>query len=122
MHLAIQYKRLTKGQKEAIYTNLLDKVPDSLIKGPRKVMYKEIARNLCRRNEMNGRQIRNIVSAALALAKERGNNGPASEAKLNSADLEKVHEATTDFLDSLKDTTNKARQRNEAAEEDDEDA
>lgn len=117
MHLAIQYKRLQQKQKANIYKNLLEKVPDSMIKSDRENMYKTINDQLCRRNEMNGRQIRNIVHAALALAKERGKEGGESAAKLKFEDLRRVHETTTDFLESLKDTTNKARQRNEAAEE-----
>lgn len=118
MHLAIQYRSLTRKQKLAIYRNLLEKLKDHEIRGNREGMYRDIDDYMCKRNDMNGRQIRNIVSAALALARDRGNSG--GNGKLEFGDLRKVYETTDNFLESLKETTNKARLRNEAAEEDDE--
>ena len=59
---------------------------------------------------MNGRQIRNIVSAALALAKS---DRQGSE-RLRGEHLMRVYETTMDFLDCLKDLTKHKRTGNEA--------
>jgi SpoVK/Ycf46/Vps4 family AAA+-type ATPase len=109
MHLAIQYKDLTEEQKFEIFKNFLAKVPDAKIDGSRKDLYKNVE-GLCRRNILNGRQIRNIVSAALALAKsdEQGRE------KLSWEHLRRVFETTMDFLDCLKDLTKHKRTGNEA--------
>ena len=109
MHLAIQYKDLTEEQKFAIFKNFLAKVPDSKIHGPRKDLYVQVE-GLCRRNILNGRQIRNIVSAALALAKS---DRQGSE-RLRWEHLRRVFETTMDFLDCLKDLTKHKRSGNEA--------
>jgi SpoVK/Ycf46/Vps4 family AAA+-type ATPase len=109
MHLAIQYKDLTEVQKFEIFKNFLEKVPDSKIVGSRRDLYKRVE-GLCVRNILNGRQIRNIVSAALALAKsdEQGSG------KLSYEHLRRVFETTMDFLDCLKDLTKQKRAALEA--------
>jgi hypothetical protein len=116
MHFTIQYKRLTPPQKVKIYKNLLDKVSDRKIAGTRSKLYSSIEKQLCRRNEMNGRQIRNIVSMGLALANDRGDQGEG-DARLTMEDLLSIYEMTLDSLLSLKDVTAKAQQRNEAEED-----
>jgi DNA polymerase III delta prime subunit len=109
MHLAIQYKDLTDEQKFEIFKNFLAKVPDTKIDGSRQALYKEVE-NLCRYNMLNGRQIRNIVSAALALAK----SDKLGREKLKWEHLRRVFETTMDFLDCLKDLTKHQRTGNEA--------
>ena len=109
MHLAIQYKDLTGAQKFEIFKNLLSKVPDSKIDGSRDKLYQNVE-GLTRRNILNGRQIRNIVSAALALAK----SDEDGREKLKSEHLRRVFETTMDFLDCLKDLTKQKRSALEA--------
>jgi len=112
MHLAIQYMNLNPQQKLAIYKNLLAKVPDSRISGTRNSLYRDIENNFCKRNLMNGRQIRNIVTTALALAK----SDSTGSSRLSYEHLRRVFETTTDFLESLKELTKSTRERNEAKE------
>lgn len=111
MHMAIQYTDLKGEQKLGIYKSLLAKVPDSRIGGTRAALYKGIADGLCGRGDtMNGRQIRNIVTNALALANsDDGENG-----KLTIDHVRRVHNMTSGFLYTLKDLTFTARNRNEA--------
>ncbi|KAF2209166.1 hypothetical protein CERZMDRAFT_70316 [Cercospora zeae-maydis SCOH1-5] len=123
MHIAIQFENLKADQRYAIYKYHLDKVPDVKIKGDRDRLYSEVKSRFCRKRQaLNGRQIRNIVSTALSLAGDRernpDENGP-SDGKLRISDLERVHETTTDFLESMKDTMDKWRRKNEALGEDD---
>ena len=109
MHLAIQYKDLTEVQKFEIFKNFLEKVPDSKIVGSRRDLYKRVE-GLCVRNILNGRQIRIIVSAALALAK----SDDQGSGKLSYEHLRRVFETTMDFLDCLKDLTKQKRAALEA--------
>ena len=57
---------------------------------------------ICKRNAINGRQIRNIISFAQALA-------TVERKKLSAAHLEYVYETTVDFLECLKDLTRECR-------------
>ena len=105
MHLAIQYKDLNHGQKKSIFTKFLDCVPEDQIQDREKIN-RELDW-ICKRTDLNGRQIRNIVSAAQALAKSQ-------RQKLSYDHLSNVYDATSDFLQSLKDLTLQKRGRNEA--------
>ena len=87
----------------------LEKVPDSKIVGSRRDLYKRVE-GLCVRNILNGRQIRIIVSAALALAK----SDDQGSGKLSYEHLRRVFETTMDFLDCLKDLTKQKRAALEA--------
>lgn len=109
MHLAIQYKDLTEVQKFQIFKNFLEKVPDSKIVCFRKDLYRRVE-GLCVRDILNGRQIRNIVSAALALA----NSDEQGSGRLSYEHLRRVFETTMDFLDCLKDLTKQKRAALEA--------
>lgn len=103
IHLAIQYQDLKPKVK--ISKNFLEQIGDSNIKDPDKVN-REL-KNMCRRSPINGRQIRNIVSSAQALA-------TAENKKLSAEHLQEVYETTIDFLESLKDLTRERRGQNEA--------
>ena len=108
MHLAIQYKALTQVQKEAIFEKLLSKIPDREIDDRRR-LYRDIKR-MCRDGSgtaLNGRQIRNIVASAHALARH-------DNTKLTFDHLDRVYEMTSQFLESLRDQAVAARGRNEA--------
>jgi len=75
------------------------------------MMYKQLER-LCKQGRsasaMNGRQIRNIVTSAQALAAADG------DSPLSYDHIQEVYETTKDFLESLKDLTQQKRGRNEA--------
>ncbi|KAK3110547.1 hypothetical protein LTR53_015048 [Teratosphaeriaceae sp. CCFEE 6253] len=105
MQLAIQYRDLTWEQKLEIFKTLLSKLPSEDVENPQR-MYKPLEK-LCRRSEINGRQIRNIVSSALLLARNEN-------VRLSFEQLEAVHEMTMKFIQSLKDKTLLARNTNEA--------
>lgn len=110
MHLAIQYKNLTTDQMWAIYKNLLADVPDSRIRGSRSVLELEVKKQLCsRRPHMNGRQIRNIVTTARALASSESQ-------KLHMEHLRQVYDSTADFLEGLKEINDKALRNNQVDE------
>lgn len=110
MHLAIQYDDLTPEAKANIYRTLLKKVPsdqlDPELKSARSLERK--LDQLCRRGKINGRQIRNVVGSAYALAKS------SEEGILKFEHLEEVHEMTMDFVSSLMEDTRGTRQINEA--------
>ena len=65
---------------------------------------------LTRRGKMNGRQIRNVVTSACALANARSKDGDDT---LRLEDLEKVHHMTLDFISSMQEDTKAARSMNE---------
>ncbi|CAK1364315.1 unnamed protein product [Cercospora beticola] len=116
MHLAIQYDDLSTEQKSAIYRNLIDKIPKSKLDRELKEP-KKLERNLeilCRRGKINGRQIRNIVASAMALANHRSDNEEKLKGVLTFDDLEAVHEMTMDFVTTLSEDTWKTRKFNEA--------
>jgi SpoVK/Ycf46/Vps4 family AAA+-type ATPase len=117
MHFTIQYKRLDQPQKFMIYQNLLNKVDDKNIHGSRSKLYNSIDKVLCRHNQLNGRQIRNIVSMGLALAKSREDDPDEDgDSRLTFEDLQTIHETTVDSLQSLQDVAKQASARNEAQE------
>lgn len=108
IHFAIQYQDLDADQKFAIYRNFLDKIGDDDI-SDRENMYKQLNK-LCKRrtaSSMNGRQIRNIVTSAQALA-------ASQDVPLEFDHINHVYDTTVDFLESLKDLTQQKRGRNEA--------
>lgn len=109
INLAIQYRDLTVDQRLAIYENRIKAIPnddlDDLLKGDIKKYLKTTSMG-GKTNKANGRQIRNIVSGALALAKQEGS-------KLTPSHLSRVDDATATFIDKMADTTNKQRAKNE---------
>jgi SpoVK/Ycf46/Vps4 family AAA+-type ATPase len=105
MHLAIQYKDLTPEQKKNIFMKFLDDMPNDQIRDRER-----IERELdwfCKGTDLNGRQIRNIVSSAQALAK-------SERKQMTHNHLSTVYDATSNFVQSLKDLTLQKRGRNEA--------
>lgn len=115
MHLAIQYTDLTKEHKIAIYKNLLDKIPkrhlDRELKEPK--LLNRCLDTLCRKDKINGRQIRNIVASAMALANYRGEEDERAKGVLMAEDLQDVYEMTAEFISSLNDDTVAMRRNNE---------
>jgi SpoVK/Ycf46/Vps4 family AAA+-type ATPase len=105
MHLAIQYKDLSEQQKKSIFKKFLDDIPKDYIRD-RDMIDRQLDW-VCKRVDLNGRQIRNIVSGAQALA-------TSERQKLSYDHLSVVYDATSDFVQSLKDLTLQKRGRNEA--------
>lgn len=107
IHLAIQYHQLTRQQRVQIYLNRIKWIPDDEIED-RKALEKGLEDSvLTSRSEANGRQIRNILIGARALAK-RNNR------KLRLKDLEEVDQTTSDFIKSMSSMMEKHRAKWEA--------
>ena len=107
IHLAIQYHDLTTQQRLAIYKNRLKWIPDEEIED-RKTLEKglETSPLTKKSNKANGRQIRNIVTGARALAKSKNQ-------RLTLEHLVTVDETTSNFINSMADLMQKQRARNE---------
>ncbi|KAL9082277.1 MAG: hypothetical protein Q9165_008922, partial [Trypethelium subeluteriae] len=109
IHLAIQYHDLTAQQRLAIYKNRLKWIPDEEIENRnRKGLEKGLENSplIKRSNKANGRQIRNIVAGARALAKSK-------DQLLSLEHLVAVDETTSNFIRSMADLMQKQRARNE---------
>lgn len=104
MHLAIQYTDLTKEQKFNIFQQFLDKVKHEIADSR---AIDEYLNTICRKAALNGRQIRNIISSAQAMAHNE-------QRKLNKDHIVEIYEATEAFITCLKDLTTTKRARNEA--------
>jgi hypothetical protein len=116
IQLAIQYHDLDLHQRLAIYKNRLKYIPDDEIEDREELIKSLTTSPLIRikpKNEKpNGRQIRNIVTYARALAKsekdEKGNK------RLLTLDhLMRVAEMTTTFTESMKELMQRQRLTNE---------
>lgn len=112
IQLAIRYKDLTTEQKIRIYRNKLSYLPadefedkDALLEAL------EYSPLVAKANKANGRQIRNIVTYARALAK-------SEKSKLTVKHLNRVDQVTSDFTESMKEVFNRQRARNEVDYED----
>ena len=110
IHLAIQYNDLTAAQRIEIYKNRLKQIPDSEIEKRSELdeaLVKQKTVVTQRNNRTDGRQIRNIVIGARALAKSR-------KESLNINHLVEAHSTTADFISSMAELNNLRRGRNEA--------
>ena len=108
VQLAIQYEDLTPEQRLAIYKNRLKWVPDEEMQDRAKLEEQLKGSSLCKKNnKANGRQIRNIVTYARALAKRSGE-------KLTIEHLIKVDKKTTKFITSIAENVAMQRLKNEA--------
>jgi hypothetical protein len=110
VQLAIRYHDLDSAQRLAIYTNRLKSIPAEAFKS-RDDLLKELPRSSLIKlrpseDPPNGRQIRNIVTYAWALAKSEGK-------ELEIGHLQSVANTTLDFTDSMKDLTRKQRDKSE---------
>ncbi|KAF3035289.1 hypothetical protein E8E12_001623 [Didymella heteroderae] len=112
VQLAIQYRDLTNIQKINIYRNKLGYIPDEEIEDRQKILesleYSPLVHNT---NKTNGRQIRNIVTYARALAASEGQ-------KLTLKHLVRVDEVTSRFTESMKESFDRQRAKNEASNSD----
>lgn len=112
IHLAIRYADLTKEQKQKIFGLFLEQLePDSIndLGG-----ITEYVKEYGSEYKLNGRQIRNVVSSALSLARSNAKeNGGDSRLSINH--LKQVLSVTKDFQEQLEAITNESRFANETA-------
>lgn len=110
IQLAIQYHDLSEEQRVAIYTNRLKHIPEEEFEDRKQLMKNLRTSPLIKirgnKEKPNGRQIRNIVTYARALAKH-------DKEPLVLRHLTAVAETTSAFTESMKDTTNRIRMKNE---------
>ena len=112
IHLAIRYDDLTKTQKQNVFKNFLDQLkPDSIMNYDGML---DFINDFGTENKLNGRQIRNVMSAALSLARNQAeeNNG---DPRLQVKHLRQVLSITKDFQEQLDSITITQRVQNEAA-------
>ncbi|KAK3984333.1 transitional endoplasmic reticulum ATPase 1 [Cladorrhinum sp. PSN332] len=109
IHLAIRYQDLTKDQVHSIFTYFLDQLEPGCIED--RAQLDDFIDVYGSYYELNGRQIRNVVAAALAAARHRkGRNS----GKITIGDLRSVCDMTRQFQEQLKDITSQQRTLNEA--------
>jgi hypothetical protein len=112
IQLAIRYKDLTTAQKTRIYQNKLEYIPDDEFENKAELLSQlKLSPLVAKANKANGRQIRNIITYARALAKSEG-------AKLTLLHLTRVDQVTSEFTESMKDVFTRQRARNEVDYED----
>ncbi len=103
VHLAVRYTDLSGDDKRKIFYNFLKRLNSDNTENLNKIE-RYVTEDFD--EEFNGRQIRNVVSSAMAVA--RGRNG-----KITLRDIKDVVKVTRDFRNHLYEETVKARQRME---------
>ncbi|KAI9761887.1 MAG: hypothetical protein M1840_001540 [Geoglossum simile] len=112
IHLAIRYEDLSSKYKQEIFKFFLDQLePDSI--SDRAGIDEWIEEYGCD-YKLNGRQIRNVVSAALALARSSAKENRGDE-KLTVKHLKNVVSITKDFQEQLESITKSHRSANEVS-------
>jgi hypothetical protein len=110
IHLAIRYEDLTKQFKQEIFKMFLYQLEPSSIKDRAGIL--DWIADSGREHKLNGREIRNVVTSALALARsEAPKNG--GDDRLTKYYLKMVMEITNDFKEQLDDITKGWRSINE---------
>ncbi|KAL9118249.1 MAG: hypothetical protein Q9187_005205 [Circinaria calcarea] len=112
IHLAIRYEDLTKAQKKQIFRIFLAQLHPDSIKNTEGIL--EFIDEYGSENKLNGRQIRNVVSSALSLARSKANETDG-DGRLNVTHLKTVLAITKDFQEQLESITMDQRLQNEAA-------
>lgn len=112
IHLAIRYDDLTRQQKENVFRLFLKQLKPDSISNFESIM--EYIKEYGSDYKLNGRQIRNVVSSALSLARSqaKGNDG---DERLTVKHLKSVLMITKDFQEQLESITMDQRSFNEAA-------
>ncbi|KAI1337337.1 hypothetical protein F5Y15DRAFT_418099 [Xylariaceae sp. FL0016] len=111
IHLAIRYEDLTADQMKKIFEYFLDQLEPHLIRDRKEI--EKFIQMYGHHYELNGRQIRNIVAASLALAQQEKAK-KLGDGKLASVHLSKVCEITKNFQDQLRQHHLMMRVANEA--------
>jgi AAA+ superfamily predicted ATPase len=107
IHLAIRYEDLTVPQKIEIFKHFLGQLEPDSIDDPEGIM--DYIKEYGAEDDLNGRQIRNIVSSSLSLAR----NEKGSENRLTQKHLKEVLRITKDFQKQLENITRDQRSFNE---------
>jgi len=108
VNLGIKYKDLTMDQKKRIYNNFIDQLSDDNVED-RSVLKDwlqgddEVMENF---EQLNGRQVRNVLFSAASLAMKEGGI-------LKSDHIKKMARSTWKFQDSIKTIVEEARKRAE---------
>jgi len=111
IHLAIRYADLTETQMQKIFKFFLDQLePDSI---ENRDEIDNFINNYGHQYGLNGRQIRNVVSGALASARN-GAKMKKGDGRLTFKHLKEVCEMTRQFENQLKENTMAQRYNNEA--------
>jgi SpoVK/Ycf46/Vps4 family AAA+-type ATPase len=118
IHLAIRYSELSDKQMHKIFKFFLDQLekrePSCIANRQEIDIFIE---SYGHHYNLNGRQIRNVVSAALAVARHQAlesvSGRPRGDGRLTSMHLKEVCEMTRDFQEQLKDNTRMQRYNNE---------
>lgn len=116
IHLAIRYEDLSVEMMHQIFKYFLDQLePESIYD---RESIDEFIGSFGHHYGLNGRQIRNVVSAALAAARHEALNPkkgtPKGEGRMTFKHLKAVCEMTRDFQEQLKENTRQQRYNNEA--------
>jgi AAA+ superfamily predicted ATPase len=112
IHLAIRYEDLSKKYKQEIFKFFLDQLEPNSIRN-REGIDEWIEEYACD-YKLNGRQIRNVVSSALALARSSAKEDSGDE-RLTVKHLKSVVAITKDFQEQLESITKSHRSANEVS-------
>ena len=106
IHLAVRYDELSRSQMFAIFSTILKKFkPKEKDKEDILEYFQTYAQD--NKLRLNGRQIRNLVFSARAMALSKGRNS------ITKPDIKQVLRITRDFQDQLKDVVTRERNNRE---------
>lgn len=105
IHLAIRYDDLDKEQKKRIFYMFLDQLSAETSKHDMETI-KEWVSEYGSEHKLNGRQIRNVISSAQALARSHGGT-------LKKDHIKKVMDITKSFQEQLDKLMQASRAQNE---------
>ena len=115
IHLAIRYEDLSPDQMRSIFKYFLDQLEPGCIADRKQI--NEFIDSFGHHYGLNGRQIRNVVSAALAAARHEASHPekgmPVCDGRMTFKHLKEVCEMTRDFQEQLKENTRQQRYNNE---------
>jgi hypothetical protein len=100
IHLAVIYEDLSPEQIKQVWNGFLSQLNNSNMENKEEIQ--EWVNKWAIKSSLNGRQIRNIISSAQALARGRGR-------RLTLEDIEQVKDATEDFQKDLHQTYQERR-------------
>ncbi|KAK2734956.1 ATPase [Colletotrichum kahawae] len=111
INLAIQFENLKEEQKIAIFDNLINRIPEKYIenKSSLRRYLQDNDEAASKFDDLNGRQVRNVVFSAASLA----GNRPQGENFLRKSDVERMLNETWNFHRHLHELTKSAREKNE---------
>jgi len=112
IHLAIRYDDLTREQKQSVFKIFLDQLKPESIKDKESIL--AFINEWGSEYKLNGRQIRNVMSSALSLARSLAKEHDG-DGRLTERHLKQVLTITKDFQEQLESITMDTRNANEAA-------